>query len=154
MNLIPTQTITRTPAQTIAEAMIDIFNAELTRRIETHSRKYLAFWESAATPDDILAAMGPAAGIVLAAASENVDHIGRLAAIVGKTVDDFLSPEFWVPRRAFIEHEDGTVTLEPPAEGFDAWGKPISQALENGAAEEITEDQYTAATQTMPTTIQ
>lgn len=125
MNLIPIQTDSKTPAQTTAEGMMESVNAELTRRIETHRRQYLAFWESASTPDDILAAMGSAAGIVLAAAGENVDHIGRLAAIVGKTVNDFLPVEFWRPRRAFVPAQDGTVTLAQPSAGFDAWGKPI-----------------------------
>ena len=30
-----------------------------------------------------------------------------------------------MPRREFVPHEGGTVTLAPPADGYDAWGNLI-----------------------------
>jgi hypothetical protein len=111
----------------IALNELNFINHSLLRRIEEHKLKYKAFWQNYDhTPDSILEAMGTNAAIWLAAAAENVEHISRLAAIVGKTVNDFLSPDFYVPPRAFIVNPDYTVTLEPPAEGKDAWGRDIA----------------------------
>ena len=87
---------------------------------------FSAFWDSSDTPDDILAELNSlgGAGLLLASASENIEHIARLAGIVGKQITDFLPEDQWVPRRAFIPTESG-VTLAPPADGYDAWGKLI-----------------------------
>ena len=115
------------PAQVIAQHMLHRVNASLAERVHEHKAGFRAFWDSPEAPDDILAAMGDKAAIMLATAGENVDHIGRLAAIVGKTVEDFLPAEHWQPRREFVVAQDGTVTLAPPADGYDAWGREIPQ---------------------------
>lgn len=135
MNLIDLPTAPAKPAaELIAEHMLARLNATLAERVHDHRVGYAAFWDSSETPDAIIAAMGTNAGVLLAAAGENVDHIGTLAALAGKTVVDFLPLENWVPRRAIIIAEDGTGTLAAPAEGFDAWGRAIP------APEEITEN--------------
>jgi hypothetical protein len=125
MKLIDLEQTTKTHAEIIAENILIGLNEELQKRIATHRRNFLSFWASAATPDDILLAMEMNAVIFLQAASENVQHIGRLAAIVGKEITDFLPIEYWQPKRAFVVSELGVVTLEAPAEGFDAWGNMI-----------------------------
>lgn len=126
MNLIPITEPPQTPAaQAAATSLLAHVNAELARRVDYHAARYADFWESPIRPDDILAAMGPLAQVMLAAAAENVEHIGRLAAIVGKQVTDFLPAEQWQPRRAFQPQTDGTVTLAPPADGYDDWGRLI-----------------------------
>lgn len=126
MNLIPITEPPQTPAaQASATSLLAHVNAELARRVEYHAARYADFWESPIKPDDILAAMGKQAVTMLAAAAENVEHIGRLAAIVGKDVNDFLPAEQWQPRRAFQSQPDGTVTLAPPAEGHDDRGRSI-----------------------------
>ena len=128
MNLISLPTPEPKPAaQIVAEEMLFKLNEQLAERVHAHRVGYAKFWDSPATPDDIIAAMGPYAGILLAAAAENIEHIGRLAAIVGKTVLDFLPAENWVPRREIIIAADGTGSLAPPAEGFDAWGRAIPE---------------------------
>ena len=126
MQLIP-QTTPETipPAQQIAERMIHHINAELAHRVDFHAKGFRAFWDSPETPDAILAAMGQAAPLVLGASRENLRNIGTLAAMVGKTLDDFISPADYEPRREFVVAQDGTITLAPPAEGFDAWGRKI-----------------------------
>jgi hypothetical protein len=72
-----------------------------------------------------IVSMGSNAALTLAAAGENVEHIGRLAAIIGKEVTDFLPAEYWQARRSFQPQQDGTVTLAAPADGFDAWGREM-----------------------------
>jgi hypothetical protein len=116
-------------------------NSSLARRVEEHKMKYKAFWQNYShTPDSILAAMGTNASIWLAAAAESMDHIGRLAAIVGKTINDFIPPEMYVPPRAFIINPDFTVSLAPPAAGFDAWGRVLFTYQEPIPEEPIPQD--------------
>jgi hypothetical protein len=62
---------------------------------------------------------------MLGSASESVEHIARLAAMVKKQLTDFLPADQWMPRREFVPASDGTVTLAPPAAGFDAWGREL-----------------------------
>jgi hypothetical protein len=126
MQLIPTTTPEPPPiAELIAERMVHDFNADLAERIYRHRKGFSNFWDNQITPDEILAAWGQRAGYMLMAASENAAHIARLAGIIGKTINDFIEPEFYEPRRAFIPAKDGTVTLAPPADGYDAWGRLI-----------------------------
>jgi hypothetical protein len=127
MNLINIPTPPqKSSAKNMAENLLIGLNQNLAARVQAHKEMYSAFWDSQDTPDDILAELNAigGAGILLASASENVDHIARLAGLVGKSVTDFLSEEDFVPRRAFIPTKEG-VTLAPPAEGFDLWGKEI-----------------------------
>jgi hypothetical protein len=113
--------------QLIAERLLARLNAEIGRRSEQHASDFHAFWDdSICTPDEILEAMGDAAPLMLATASENLTGFARLAALVGKTLNDVISPADYMPRRQFIvDEETGAVTLAPPADGFDAWGRPI-----------------------------
>lgn len=125
MNLIQLPTPPPKPAaQSIAEDLLAGLNAEMARRVEHHAREFAKFWDSPETPDVILAAMGPYAILMLQAATENLSNIGKLAAMVGLTLDDAISPQHYMPRREFIT-TDGVVTLAPPADGFDAWGRPL-----------------------------
>lgn len=131
MNLIPIAEPPQTPAaQAAATSLLAHVNAELARRVDYHAARYADFWDSQIRPDDILAAMGKQATIMLAAAAENVEHIARLAAIVGKQVTDFLPAEQWQPRRAFQPQPDGSATLAPPADGYDDWGRAIPVAAD------------------------
>jgi hypothetical protein len=63
---------------------------------------------------------------MLATASENLTGFARLATLAGKTLNDVIAPTDYMPRRQFlVDAETGAVTLAPPADGFDAWGRPI-----------------------------
>ena len=122
-------TITESPpkpeAQRIADTLLHKINASLAERVHEHCANYASFWDSAETPDAILAAMGTNAEIFLMSAKENIEHIARLAALVEKQVTDFIAPTNFIPRRAFIIAQDGSATLALPAEGFDAHGNAI-----------------------------
>jgi hypothetical protein len=66
--------------------------------------------------------------MMLAAASENVDHLTKLAAFLGKELTDLIPLSLILPRREFIvDTETGHVNLGPPAEGHDAWGRLIPE---------------------------
>lgn len=114
-------------ADRIAKSELAHINSELSRRVQFHETHFDTFWGSECTPDQILASMGTKAAFWLDCAGENVAHVARLAARAGKELTDFLPLGKWQPRRAFVVAEDGTVTLAPPADGFDAWGNPIPE---------------------------
>ena len=110
-------------AELVARRMTAAFNSSLERRVKDHKKGFSDFWDNPkVTPDEILEEWGNTATTMLAAASESLQHIGRLAAIIGKTVDDFIPARYYEPRRQFIPALGGTATLAPPAFGHDAWG--------------------------------
>lgn len=115
MQLIPiAPTPAKPAADQIAESEIARINAMLSSRIADHRERFLAFWENpSSTPDAILAALGPAAPAWLAAATESIEHLARLAALGGQSLSDVLAPEYYVPRRAFLIAPDGTISLAP-----------------------------------------
>lgn len=123
MKLIPAQST----AAREAEAIIDGVNAQIESRVKFHITGFRQFWGPGETPDARLAAMGTRAKIYHSLAKENLEHIARMAAILGGTLHDYIAPELYVPPRAFVFAEDGSGTLEPPAEGFDAWGNLIPE---------------------------
>jgi hypothetical protein len=140
MNLIPIPPPISIPsAKKAAESLLEHINAELRRRVEYHSARYAEFWDSSDLPDDILAEMGTNARTFYAAAGENIESIGRIAALVGLSVNDFIQPEHYAPRREVIIAEDGSATLAPPDEGFDAWGRPIPEPEPEEEEEEVVE---------------
>jgi len=128
MSLIPIVTAPPQPeAQRLADMLLHKVNASLAERVHEHGVNFTAFWDSAETPDSIIAAMGTNALLFLRSAGENIEHISRLAALVGKQVTDFIAPEMFTPRREFVIAADGSVTITPPADGFDLHGKPIPE---------------------------
>ena len=112
MQLIPQINTSVPVAVLVAAHLVDTINQEIERRVQSHAEAYREFWHGAADPDAVLSAMGADAALWLAMARENIRHIHALAQLVGKTVYDYLSPDQMEPPRAFVEHEDGTVTLE------------------------------------------
>lgn len=112
----------KSAAEQIAESELIRLNVMLDERVALHRGCYSRFWDNPqATPDDILKAMdvqlreaGAPPTAWLQAASESAGHIARLAAIVGKSLDDLLPPESYQPRREFIINpQTGEVTLAP-----------------------------------------
>lgn len=112
MTFIPIEQPQRNIPQEIAATLLAAMNAEAERRAGIQRDSYHAFWHSSeATPQQIADAMGNRAGLFFALASENVQHIARSAAIVGKTLGDFLAPTEYVPPVPITYHDDGTVTI-------------------------------------------
>lgn len=113
------------PAIQAARRFLEAQEAELARRAGFHEKFYREFWDGSVTPDEIMEAMGQLGVTFLQTAGASAEHLATLAAIAGKPLTDLVPERYINPRRVFIPNQDGTVTLEPPQEGFDAWGRPI-----------------------------
>lgn len=112
MSLIDIEQPQRNVAKEIADGLLAAMNAEAERRAGIQRDSYRAFWNSSeATPQQIAEAMGNRAGLFFALASENVQHISRSAAIVGKTLAEFIQSEDYTPPVHITYHQDGTVTI-------------------------------------------
>lgn len=134
MNLvnIPTQP-TRPIVEKKAESLLAHLNSELKRRVNHHAQQFQSFWSKDTDPDELLEALGPNALLLLASSRENIEHIGRLSSLVGKTILDFLPPNIVSPPREFVLDivdgaPTGRVTLAPAKYGHDAWNEfiPVS----------------------------
>ena len=136
MNLYTLPTPTPRPSsEQKAEAMMVYLQSHAQTRFDYHVRAFKEFWESPESPDELINALNqliltlpndrqvPASAILLGFAGENIEHLTKLAAALGRTLQDFIPEEYWTPRRAFIPNPDGTVSLAPPTEGYDAWGR-------------------------------
>jgi hypothetical protein len=126
MQLVELALPTQRPDRELAAVRMKFeFNTSLERRVNDHKKGFRDFWDNPkVTPDEILEEWGAVASIMIAAASESFQHIARLAAIRGMSVDEFIPPSLYEPRRPYVFHEDGTVTLEE-VYGHDAWGRFI-----------------------------
>lgn len=114
MNLLEIPTTPPKPdAQIVAESMVANINASLAQRIHDHKLNYFLFWESMSSPEEILDQLGTNAAVVLGAASENVQHIARLASLIGRDLDEFLPPDCYTPRREITINQDGSASLAP-----------------------------------------
>lgn len=113
--LIDTAKPEQTSAELAAQSVVDAVNAEILHRMKVHETCWQTIWANqrdGATPAAVLAALGTRAALIFAFASENIDHIGRIAQLVGKTRADFIKDEDCVPPAAFTVHADGRVTLD------------------------------------------
>ena len=105
-------------------------NSTIAYLVQIHKDNFNKFWNRPeARPQDQLMAMGQFAGLWLASASTSVTNINNLVNVAklanpALTLDDFLPPEWRVPRLPFVMHPDGTVTLES-VDGLDDWGNVI-----------------------------
>jgi hypothetical protein len=120
-----------TPAQLAARAIGSRIRSMSAQLVAEHKAIVELFWtDKQATPDEILielASLNPAnPARAVAVQEQSVATIAALAAIHGRTLDDELPPQFYVPPRPFVVAEDGTVTLAT-VEGLDPWGRPIPQ---------------------------
>ncbi len=119
----------RTAGDDIADEMARDINGELTRRVEAHKRLWQVLWHNpSATPDEICAGLGTRAAALFRASALNLKQLGEIAALAGKTLADLGLADYATPPRQPTLHDDGTVTLAPPAPGHDAWGKPLPPA--------------------------
>ena len=125
MNIIPLpQPPAPTPAERGALSILAHVNSAAAQAVERQKLLYGMFWDNPATPDELLEQMGDNAPRMLAAAGESVRHLSSLAEIAGVQLPELIDIAFVLPRREFVV-TDSVVTLAPPADGFDAWGKAI-----------------------------
>lgn len=112
MSLFEIQPPQRDIPQEIANTLLAAMNDEANRRAGIHRDTFHAFWHSTeATPQQIADAMGQQAGLFFAIGYENVQHIGRAAAAVGRELSDYLQPEDYTPPKQVTFNSDGTVTI-------------------------------------------
>jgi hypothetical protein len=96
----------------IAKALLTLANNESDHRVEFHRACFDTIWRnSAASPGDILAALGTNAAKYFQAASESVRHISEIAAISGLTIEEVLPATDREMPVDLVFHEDGTATL-------------------------------------------
>ena len=113
MSLITLPTTEPPAAQRIALGLLTQLNTQLDARVQAHKGMFSDFWQNnAATPEEILAAMGTNAHLLLSSAEENIRHIDAVAQFAGKSVSDFLEPEEINGMRPMVANQDGTVTLQ------------------------------------------
>jgi hypothetical protein len=111
--LIPVPNNNPTNAEIAASSIIDSINNEINHRVAVHQICFDTLWNNSrpdATASNILTALGTNAGLVFAFAVENLNHIGRCAAIIGKTREDYIPDSQCVPP-PFTINSDGTATL-------------------------------------------
>lgn len=113
MSLIQLPTTQPPAAQRIALSLLEKINSQLDNRVQAHKGMWSDFWQNNdATPEEILAAMGTNAHLMLGSAIESVRHIDEVAKLAGKTAADFLEPEEINGLRPMVANPDGTVTLQ------------------------------------------
>jgi hypothetical protein len=113
MSLILIPTNEPPAAQRIALELLGKINAQIDSRVQAHKGMWSDFWQNnAATPEEILTAMGTNAHLMLGSAIESVRHIDAVAQLAGKTAADFLEPEEINGLRPMTANPDGTVTLQ------------------------------------------
>lgn len=124
---LATQKAPPDPAEDIAQSALRRADNMLAEMREWQITAYHEFWDSTATPDAILAKMGASALPWLQAAGTFVGGLVTLANVAGSPLSAEWVAEHVTPRRAFVVNgQTGVVTLEPPADGFDAWGRVIA----------------------------
>lgn len=113
MSLIQLPTTQPPAAQRIALSLLEKINNQIDSRVQAHKGMWSDFWQNNdATPEEILAAMGTNAHLLLGSAVESVRHIDEVAKLAGKTAADFLEPEEINGLRPMVANPDGTVTLQ------------------------------------------
>lgn len=113
MSLIQLPTTQPPAAQRIALSLLEKINSQIDSRVQAHKGMWSDFWQNnEATPEEILAAMGTNAHLMLGSAIESVRHIDEVAKLAGKTAADFLEPEEINGLRPMVANPDGTVTLQ------------------------------------------
>jgi hypothetical protein len=113
MSLITIPTNEPPAAQRIALELLGKINAQIDSRVQAHKGMWSDFWQNnAATPEEILTAMGTNAHLLLGSATESVRHIDAVAQLAGKTAADFLEPEEINGLRPMTANQDGTVTIQ------------------------------------------
>ena len=85
-----------TPAQQAAAELLATVDSELSRRASEHEDGWRAFWEPTGgiTTQQIADAMGTDGGLWLQLSRANLEHIATYAAMVGRTLDDYVPANY------------------------------------------------------------
>lgn len=106
-----------------AEKSVDEILAGIERTtnqlLTAHREGFRRVWnDPVLTPDEVVAQMGPRGTGIMGTA-------WGLVQLLLQIDPNIMSPDQYLPRRGLIFHDDGSVTLAPPPDGYDAWGRPI-----------------------------
>ncbi len=112
MALIPPPPPTEPVARTAVRSLFESVHQELVRRSNIHKAGFALVWRSGThSAAQFFEEAGPDGGLFMQIAGTNVAHIATVAAMIGKTLHDYLHPDDYVPPRPYTINEDGTVTL-------------------------------------------
>ncbi len=113
-----------TPAQQAAAELLETVDSELSRRATGHEDGWRAFWEPAesVTTQQIADAIGTDGGLWLQLSRANLEHIATYAAMVGRTLDDYLPIECQSSLHPVTVNSDGSLTIETGDSDGDANG--------------------------------
>lgn len=85
------------------------------RRIAMHQRTFRRAWLSLEyTPAEFFEAAGNQGVRFMQIGGASKNHLAALAAIEGKTLDDYISSEEYDPPVPYTPNPDGTITINPP----------------------------------------
>jgi hypothetical protein len=115
--LIDTPATAKPAAQLAAESIVEAINLEIKHRVDVHKVAWETLWQNTrpgATPEAILAQLGTKAALVFQFSRENLEHITRCAALVGKQPTDFIEQKYLATPRQLTFQSNGTVTLTAP----------------------------------------
>jgi hypothetical protein len=112
--LFQKQTSEPTPAELVAEALLDGTNAGLADRVNRMKNLWETLWENPrATPAEILAELGTKAFTLFQAAGAGVADLETLAKLMGTNAEELLGDVKYLSAAAPVNfNPDGTVTLK------------------------------------------
>lgn len=85
---------------------------ELQRRAAVHKPSFAKVWMSGThTAAEFFAEAGTQGVLFMTVAGLNIQQMAEAAALIGKTLHDYLQPEDYVPPLAYTAHADGTITI-------------------------------------------
>jgi hypothetical protein len=112
MPLTPPEPLTEPTARAAVRKLFLTPDEELVRRAAVHREGFALVWRSGThSAEEYFEEAGTDGGLFMQIAGTNVQHIATVAAMIGKTLHDYLLPEDYVPPRPYTLNEDGTVTV-------------------------------------------
>lgn len=103
-----------TPAENVAQALIEGVNGEHFHDIGIHKNLWETLWENTrATPQEVFDVLGPRGALVLQAGSIQVAHLTASAQTLGKTAAEILGHEkYLTTAKPVTVNPDGSITVE------------------------------------------
>ncbi len=115
----------KTRAEKVVDEILAGIEKSARELVKTHREGFRRVWEDQLTPDEVVAQMGNRAGAIMASSWALVQLL--------LTIDpNIMSESQYMPRRGLTFNPDGTVTLAPPPDGYDAWGRQIPPPPDQG----------------------
>lgn len=115
----------KTRAEKVVDEILNGIEISTRQLVKTHREGFRRVWEDQLTPDEVVAQMGTRAVGIMSSSWALVQLL--------LTIDpNIMQPAQFMPRRGLTMNQDGTVTLAPPPDGYDAWGRPLPPPVDQG----------------------